>query len=202
MKSIKSLILIIALASQLFLSQVLLAKDKVPPQPDNLFPRVKIETNIGKIIVELDRNRAPITVNNFLSYVVDGTYDGTIFHRVAPEFVVQGGGYDILYNPKKQKKPIFNESGNGLKNDMYTIAMAREDDPHSATNQFYFNLADNDSLNPGRGWGYTVFGVVMEGEDVIDTIGRAKTHKHEKLGWDEVPVQQYIIKSVTLLPEQ
>ena len=170
-------------------------------QPDNLFPRVKIITNVGDIIVELDRNRAPITVNNFLTYVVTGRYDGTIFHRVVAEFVVQGGGYDILYNPKSQEKPIFNESGNGLKNEIYTIAMAREDDPHSATSQFYFNLSDNTNLDPGSTWGYTVFGVVMEGESVVDTIGRAQTHRNEKLGWDEVPVKQFVVKKVEVLPE-
>ncbi|MCW8878475.1 MAG: peptidylprolyl isomerase [Kangiellaceae bacterium] len=170
-------------------------------QPDNLFPKVKLTTNVGDIVVELDRNRAPITVNNFLTYVVTGRYDGTIFHRVVTEFVVQGGGYDILYNPKDQEKPIFNESGNGLKNEMYSIAMAREDDPHSATNQFYFNLADNTNLDPGSTWGYAVFGVVMEGESVIDTIGRAKTHRNEKLGWDEVPVRQFVVKKVEVLPE-
>lgn len=186
----------------MFLSVSVFAKDGSEVQADNLFPRVKIETSVGNIVVELDRNRAPITVNNFLSYVVDGSYDGTVIHRVVPEFVVQGGGYDILFNPKDQKKPIFNESGNGLKNEMYSIAMAREDDPHSATNQFYFNLADNTGLDPGKGWGYAVFGMVMEGEDVLDTIGRAKTHKHQELGWDEVPVEKYVIKKVTVLAEE
>ncbi|WP_210330356.1 peptidylprolyl isomerase [Aliikangiella sp. G2MR2-5] len=170
-------------------------------QPDNLFPKVLLETNVGNIVVELNRHRAPITSNNFLTYVVSGRYDGTVIHRVVPEFVVQGGGYDILYHPKKQDKPIFNESGNGLKNTAYTIAMAREEDPHSATNQFYFNLADNDNLDPGKSWGYSVFGLVLEGEEVLDTIGRAETHYHTELGWDEVPVKQFVVKKATLINE-
>ncbi len=168
-------------------------------QKDNLFPTVKLVTNVGDIVVELDRHKAPITVNNFLSYVVAGAYNQTVFHRVVENFVVQGGGYDKSFQPKDQFAPIFNESGNGLKNEMYTIAMARQDDPHSATNQFYFNINDNDNLDPGSTWGYTVFGVVMEGEAVIDTIGRAKTHYHEKLGWQDVPVENYMLIRVEVV---
>lgn len=171
-------------------------------QPDNLFPQVKIETQFGNIIVELDRHRAPITANNFLGYVISGTYDGTIFHRVVKDFVVQGGGYDILYNPKKQSKPIYNESGNGLKNKSYTIAMAREADPHSATNQFYFNLSDNNTLDPGRDWGYAVFGTLMQGEEVLDLISSAVTHTSPELGWDEVPKNTIIIKKISVLVEE
>ncbi|TQV89102.1 peptidyl-prolyl cis-trans isomerase [Aliikangiella coralliicola] len=171
-------------------------------QPDNLFPRVLLETAVGKVLIELDRDRAPITVNNFLAYVVAGSYDGTVFHRVVRDFVVQGGGYDILYNPRDQREPIFNESGNGLKNEMYSIAMARESDPHSATNQFYFNMADNESLNPGKDWGYTVFGMVMEGGEVLDLIARAQTHTNPELGWDEVPIKQIVLKKATLLKEE
>jgi peptidyl-prolyl cis-trans isomerase A (cyclophilin A) len=171
-------------------------------QPDNLFPTVKFETNVGNIIVELDRNKAPITTNNFLTYVVTGAYDGTIFHRVVENFVVQGGGYDVLYHARKQNQPIFNESGNGLKNEAYTIAMARENNPHSATNQFYFNMQDNDSLDPGKSWGYAVFGMVMEGTDILDLINGALTHKNKELGWDEVPINKITLKAVVVLPEK
>lgn len=171
-------------------------------QPDNLFPSVRFETNIGNIVVELDRNKAPITTNNFLTYVVAGSYDGTIFHRIVKDFVVQGGGYDVLYHERKQNKAIFNESGNGLKNEAYTIAMAREAKPHSATNQFYFNMQDNDSLDPGKTWGYAVFGMVMEGTDILDLMSGAITHRNTELGWDEVPVKKIVLKQVVILPEQ
>ncbi|MET1256561.1 peptidylprolyl isomerase [Aliikangiella maris] len=185
-----------------FFSVTCLANDGAKIQPDNLFPRVQLDTPAGKIIVELDRSRAPITVNNFLAYAADGTYDGTIFHRVVADFVVQGGGYDQLYNPKKQNKPIFNESGNGLKNKMYTVGMARESNPHSATSQFYFNLSDNDNLDPGRDWGYTVFGIVVEGIEIIDMIGKAQTETNPQLGWENVPVKPILLKKATILKEE
>lgn len=184
-----------------FFSFSTFASDGSEIQPDNFFPKVQLETKVGKIIVELDRTLAPITVNNFLAYAKKGTYDQTIFHRVIADFVVQGGGYDVTYQERKQMKPIFNESGNGLKNQLYTIAMAREKNPHSATSQFYFNLGDNTSLDPGKGWGYTVFGMVMEGSDVLDLIAGVKTHTHPVLGWKDVPVKEIILKKVTILPE-
>ena len=134
-------------------------KDGSHVQPDNYYPRVKMVTSMGDIIVELDRSRAPITVNNFLRYVDMRSYEETIFHRIVPDFVVQGGGYDTNFVEKPSLGKIFNESGNGLKNKMYNITMARQDDPHSATRQFFFNMAKNDSLDPGRNWGYTVFRV-------------------------------------------
>ncbi len=201
------LILVLLLSCNAFFAESFLAADTLKQQsnliqPDNFFPQVKIETNIGNIIVELDRLRAPITTNNFLSYVVTGAYDGTIFHRVVKDFVVQGGGYDILYNERTQQKAIFNESGNGLKNQKYTIAMARVDDPHSATNQFYFNMADNKSLDPGKTWGYTVFGLVMQGSEVLDLISNSQVHFNKELGWDEVPINPIIIKKIILIKQE
>jgi peptidyl-prolyl cis-trans isomerase A (cyclophilin A) len=171
-------------------------------QPDNLFPQVKLSTSMGEITVELDRHRAPITVNNFLAYAVSGHYDGTIFHRVIKDFVIQGGGYDVLYQPRKTLKPIFNESGNGLKNEIYSIAMAREDNPHSANNQFYFNMQGNTNLDPGKTWGYTVFGVVMQGSEVLDKINNVATDYKSPLDWQDVPVKPIVLKSVVLLDEE
>ncbi|MFT6732546.1 MAG: peptidyl-prolyl cis-trans isomerase A (cyclophilin A) [Polaribacter sp.] len=171
-------------------------------QPDDLFPRVQFDTTAGKIIVELDRLRAPITSNNFIYYVTNGSYDGTIFHRVVKAFVVQGGGYDEQFTERKSESSIYNESGNGLKNEMFTIAMAREHDPHSAMRQFYFNMADNDNLDPGRAWGYTVFGTVTEGEDALELIANTKVHRHEQLDWENVPIKAIFLKKATLLKPQ
>ena len=145
-------------------------------QPDNYYPRVKIETTMGDIVVELDRRRAPITVNNFLRYVDKRAYEDTIFHRIVPGFVVQGGGYTADFNGKSNFPDIFNESGNGLTNDLHTIAMARQGDPHTANRQFFFNVNDNSSLNPGRDWGYAVFGVIVEGEDIVDAMSEYRYH--------------------------
>lgn len=176
-------------------------------QKDNAFPQVKIITSMGEIVVELDRRKAPLTVNNFLSYVADGGYEGTVFHRVEhdPEqerdFVIQGGGYDKKYDGMYTGVSIPNESGNGLKNDMYTIAMAYQDrKPHSATRQFFFNMNDNDHLNPGRDWGFAVFGYVMEGTETLDKIMRVETGCHDKLGWCFVPKTPVEIVKVQVLP--
>ena len=169
-------------------------------QPNNYYPRVKMVTSMGDIIVELDRSRAPITVNNFLRYVDKRSYEGTIFHRIVPEFVVQGGGYDTNFVIKPSFGKIFNESGNGLKNKMYNITMAREKDPHSATRQFFFNMDNNDSLDPGRKWGYTAFGMIVEGYEVLDKIAKVKTDYDATYGWSDVPVEQVILKKVIVLP--
>ena len=139
-------------------------------QPDNYYPRVKLETSMGEIIIELDRRRAPITTNNFLRYVSKNGYNGTLFHRVVPNFVVQGGGYNKDFEQKPSYPEIFNESGNGMKNELYTVAMARQNQPHSATRQFFFNVNDNPSLDPGKEWGYAVFGMVVEGQEVVDKM--------------------------------
>lgn len=136
--------------------------------------RVRLETSDGIVVLELDRKRAPSTVANFVQYVRDGHYDGTLFHRVIPGFVVQGGGYTIQWQEKPTRAPIRNEAKNGLSNLRGTIAMARTDDPHSATAQFYINLADNTRLDT-LGGGYTVFGRVVEGMEVIDKIAAIPT---------------------------
>lgn len=167
--------------------------------PNELFPVVELQTTTGKIKVELDRMRAPITVNNFLFYVKSGSYDGTIFHRVEKDFVIQGGGYDAAYKERDRVASIFNESGNGLKNEMFTIAMARDDDPHSAERQFYFNLADNEGLDPGKTWGYAVFGLVLEGEDVLLRIAETPVHTHPKLLWENVPTGFITLKKAIII---
>lgn len=169
-------------------------------QPDNLFPKVKLVTSEGDIIVELDRSRAPLTVNNFLSYVKRNAYNNTVFHRLIPDFVLQGGGYTPDYKEIDRLPAVFNESGNGLKNQTGTIAMARLNDPHSATSQFYINLRDNPSLDPGSRWGYTVFGEVREGFEVIERIQQRATGLSEQTGWPDVPVEPIILKQVILLP--
>lgn len=147
-----------------------------PPAPVSLAPaptqpEVKFVTTEGSFVVQLNPARAPLTVKNFLAYVRSGFYNGTIFHRVIPGFVIQGGGYTVKYQEKKTRKPIPNESGNGLSNARGTIAMARNNAPHSATSQFYINLADNSKLDPQPGrWGYAVFGKVVSGMKVVDKI--------------------------------
>lgn len=192
------LMVIIAIVS---LPALAAGKDGSHIQPNNLYPRVQIETDLGTLIVELDRRRAPITVNNFLRYVEKGSYDNTVFHRIVPGFVVQGGGYDAEFNELPAFGQIFNESGNGLKNDMYTIAMAREDAPHTAKRQFFFNVIDNEFLNPGRKWGYAVFGLVLEGAEVVDKLAQVETAYNMELGWRDVPVENVMLKKIILLPE-
>ena len=168
--------------------------------PDNLFPQVKLETSMGIIIVELDRVRAPITVDNFLSYVVNGQYDNTIFHRVVPEFIVQGGGYNPNLELQTVNENIINESGNGLKNEIGTIAMAKERRPHSANRQFFFNVADNSSLDPGRRWGYAVFGAIVEGQEVVNAMAKVTTDYNGEMSWEDVPVEPIILIKASLLP--
>lgn len=173
-----------------------------PIDPDNLYPQVKFETSMGDMIIELDRVRAPLTVDNFLQYVVNGEYDDTIFHRVVAEYVVQGGGFNTQLEAKEVKSTVVNESGNGLKNELGTIAMARENKPHSANRQFYFNASDNSNLDPGRNWGYTVFGVIIEGEEIMEAMAKVKTDYNDILGWEDVPVEPIVLKKATLLPSQ
>jgi peptidyl-prolyl cis-trans isomerase B (cyclophilin B) len=143
---------------------------------------IRLHTNHGTISLDLDAERAPKTVANFLSYVKSGHYDGTIFHRVINGFMIQGGGFQPGMSQKPTQAPIENEAGNGLKNDKYTIAMARTSDPHSATAQFFINVADNAFLNhtapTGQGWGYCVFGKVVEGFDVVDKIKTVPTGRY------------------------
>ena len=183
----------------LFLSLTCHAKD-AEIDPDNLFPQVKLETSMGVIIVELDRIRAPLTVNNFLTYVISGEYNNTIFHRIIDDFIVQGGAYDAKFTAKELGKNIVNESGNGLKNEMGTIAMAKENRPHTANRQFFFNLADNTTLDPGRKWGYAVFGAIVEGEEVLEAIAKVPTDYNEAMAWNDVPVKPVTLIKATLLP--
>ena len=174
----------------------------LPPEvlADNLFPTVRLETSRGDIVVELNRMRAPAAVNNFLRYVLDGSYDGTIFHRVIPEFVVQGGGYTESFEERPNYGPVINESGNGLTNAVGTIAMARFSEPHSATRQFYFNLGSNANLDPGgRSWGYTVFGDVIEGFDVLNDIASVPTDYSEQLDAPDVPVEPVVLKQISVI---
>ena len=170
--------------------------------PENSFPSVRLETTMGDIVVELNRLRAPVSSNNFLRYVLEGKYDKTIFHRVMAGFVVQGGGYSETLEEPELHAPIINESGNGLKNMPMTIAMARYDDPHSATNQFYFNMAANSSLDPNsRSWGYAVFGQVISGQEVVEAIAAVATGYNENLDASDVPLVPVKILSATVLEE-
>lgn len=161
---------------------------------------VLIKTNKGDITVKLDAEKAPVTVQNFLDYTKDGFYNGTIFHRVIPGFMIQGGGFDGSFSQKKTKDPIKNEAGNGLKNKRGSLAMARTSDPNSATAQFFINLTDNDFLNytsaTPQGYGYAVFGEVTEGMDVVDTIAKVQTGN--KNGHQNVPVDNVVIESITV----
>lgn len=161
---------------------------------------VKLTTNMGTIIVELNKSRAPITVDNFLTYVESGFYDDTLFHRIIPGFVIQGGGLDLQENEKPTLAAIVNESGNGLSNIQWTIAMAREEDPHTATSQFYFNIGDNERLDPSAsGWGYAVFGQVVQGEDVLSAMSLVPTETNPKLDWPDFPVTDVILLKAELL---
>ena len=165
-------------------------------------PKVELHiANHGVITLELDQGKAPKTVANFLSYVNKGHYNNTIFHRVIPGFMVQGGGMKPGMKEKKGDKPIDNEANNGLKNLNYTVAMARTGDPHSATAQFFINVADNGFLNhtavSAQGWGYAVFGKVVAGTDVVDKIKTVKTSRN---GYhDDVPVEDVIIEKALAL---
>ena len=156
------------------------------------YPQVEIVTTSGSFIIELDRNRAPLSVENFLSYVEEGFYENTIFHRVIEGFVIQAGGYTTEFGEKKTKPDIANESGNGLKNRRMYLGMARSNEPHTASSQFYINLVDNFSLDPmPTRWGYTVFGEVISGFEVIDAIGQSATQNFQ--GLQDVPVAPIII---------
>ncbi len=161
---------------------------------------VTLKTNNGDIVLELYAAKAPITAENFLQYVKDGFYDGTIFHRVIRDFMIQGGGFDKDMNQKATRAPIKNEADNGLKNDKYTIAMARTSDPHSATAQFFINVANNAFLDYSsptpRGWGYAVFGKVVKGQEVVDAIAGVNTTKHYP--HSDVPVEPTVINKAEI----
>ena len=161
---------------------------------------VTLKTSLGDIKIQLDVEKAPLTVSNFLSYANEGHYDGTIFHRVIPQFMIQGGGFGADMVKKASKSPVRNEANNGLLNEAYTIAMARTNDPHSATSQFFINTKTNLNLNHSGentiGWGYAVFGKVVEGQAVVDAIEKVQTTN--RAGHANVPVENVVIDAVTV----
>jgi len=164
-------------------------------------PRVKVSTNLGDFVISLDAAKAPKTVANFLAYVNDGFYNGTVFHRVIDGFMVQGGGFEPGLKQKTTKAEIENEANNGLKNNKYTVAMARTSAPHSASSQFFINVANNEFLNhtapTANGWGYAVFGEVVEGQDVVDKMKAVKTGNS---GFHQnVPVQDIVITKAVVV---
>jgi cyclophilin family peptidyl-prolyl cis-trans isomerase len=171
---------------------------------------VELETSEGKIVLELDAEKAPKTVANFLEYVSDGHYEGTVFHRVIKGFMIQGGGMDGNLKEKPTKPPVRNEAGNGLTNEKYTVAMARTNDPHSATSQFFINTAANGFLNRAEaqdGFGYTVFGKVIEGMEVVDKIESTKTISKPNPSFpamlmSDVPAEPVVLKSAKVLEPQ
>ena len=164
-------------------------------------PKINVQTNQGSFVITLDAEKAPKTVENFLAYVKDGFFDGTVFHRVINGFMIQGGGFEPGLKQKQTKAPIQNEANNGLKNDEYTVAMARTSYPHSATAQFFVNVANNDFLNHSsptpNGWGYAVLGKVTEGTEVIDKL---KTVKTANSGFHQnVPVEDIVIEKAVVV---
>ena len=166
-------------------------------------PVVELDTNMGASVIELNEEKAPKTVENFLNYVKSGHYDGTIFHRIIDGFMIQGGGMDAEMNEKATNAPVENEADNGLKNDKGTIAMARTQDPHSATSQFFVNVKDNDFLNHSgknmQGWGYTVFGKVTSGMDVIEKMRGVPTGRFGMHA--DVPKEPVVINSATIITQ-
>jgi peptidyl-prolyl cis-trans isomerase B (cyclophilin B) len=168
-------------------------------KPGNQAVVVVIETSKGDITLELDKEKAPKTVENFLMYINEGFYDGTIFHRVIKRFMIQGGGYDQSYDKRETRGPILNEADNGLKNNRGTVSMARTGDPHSATAQFFINHKDNAALdhrNKGAGWGYAVFGHVVKGMDVVDAIAAVKTGRGGPFPKD-APQEMVVINKIS-----
>ena len=172
-----------------------------PPTYKGKPPMVKLHTNHGNITLQLDAEKAPATVQNFLNYVRSGFYDGTIFHRVIDGFMLQGGGFEPGMDQKATLAPIQNEAANGLKNEMYTVAMARTSDPHSATAQFFINVKDNSFLDytapNANGYGYCVFGKVVEGKEVVDEIRKVKTGTRN--GFQDVPQVDVVISKAEIV---
>ena len=167
--------------------------------PDVTYPELTIDTNVGQVVVELDRQRAPLSVNNFLHLVKNKAFDDNIVHRVVPDYVIQTGAFKADLTSVISCGKLFNESGNGLSNDRGTLAMARYDDPHSAESSFYINLKDNANLDPNKkSWGYTVFGYVISGMEVVDQMAQVKTEFNAQLDAQDVPVKPIQIISVRL----
>ncbi|BBF84334.1 peptidyl-prolyl cis-trans isomerase PpiB [Aquitalea magnusonii] len=162
---------------------------------------IKLTTNFGEIVLELFHDKAPVTAANFEEYVKSGHYDGTIFHRVINGFMIQGGGFDAEMKQKDTRDPIKNEANNGVSNKTYTVAMARTMDPHSASAQFFINVADNDFLDfkseTTQGWGYAVFGQVVEGQEVVDRIKTVRTGRSG--GHQDVPVEAVVVEKAEII---
>ena len=177
-----------------------ISKEKENMSTETTSQTVILKTSLGDIHIELDAEKAPASAANFVSYVNDGHYNGTVFHRVIPGFMIQGGGFEPGMTQKPVKAPIANEANNGLTNDAFTIAMARTGDPHSATAQFFINVNDNSSLNfsseTGNGWGYAVFGRVTQGQDIVKLIEAVDTGRSGPHG--DVPLADVVIESMTL----
>jgi cyclophilin family peptidyl-prolyl cis-trans isomerase len=188
----------LAVVAVLALGSVSLAAAQAPAPAAKPNPRVTLDTSKGKIVVELFPDKAPLTVANFLQYVKSGFYDGVIFHRVIPDFMVQTGGFTPGMEQKPTKGQITNESDNGLRNERGTLAMARLSAPHTASSQFFINLKDNRSLDHSpRGWGYTVFGKVVEGMEVVDAVATVRTTTKGPHG--NVPVEAVTIKKASVV---
>ena len=172
-------------------------------QAGNADPVIKLETTMGDIVIRLNERKAPITCANFVQYVKSGHYDGTIFHRVIKDFMIQGGGFADNMKEKPTHAPIRNEANNGLKNEKYTIAMARTKDPHSASAQFFINTRNNNFLDfksqKNGEWGYAVFGKVIQGQNVVNQIEKAATGR--RAGHDDVPTEPVIIKKAVFLEQ-
>ncbi len=199
----KKLLISACLMTLLIAPAAFAQEEKAQDEAPSVNPRVELATSLGVIVIELNPTKAPLSVENFLSYVKDGFYNGTVFHRVIPRFMVQGGGFTTEMVKKPTKDAIQNEADNGLSNDRGTIAMARTNAPHSATAQFFINTVDNEPLNHSgknpRGWGYAVFGEVVKGMDVVDAIEKVRTGVHGS-GMRDVPQQTVIIEKARVLP--
>lgn len=195
---LRNLILLISMAL-ILIPAAGLAKPK-----ERSKPLVKLETSLGEIVLELNPEKAPATTANFLQYVKDGFYNGTIFHRVINGFMIQGGGFDANMQQKTTRAPIKNEADNGLSNDSYTIAMARTMDPHSASGQFFINVANNKMLNhrdkSPQGWGYAVFGKVVKGQEVVDKIKAVATGNRGM--YQNVPLEAVTITKATVVEKK
>ena len=177
------------------------AQEAFEPSQESDEPRVRVVTTAGSFVIQLDRVRAPLTVAAFLDYVRKGHYEGTIFHRVIPGFIAQGGGYTKDFELKPTEGTVVNESGNGLSNMRGTVGLARTNEPHSGTSQFYINLADNLDLNPRpTRWGYAVFGTVVEGMEVVDEIGHSPTGAGGPFDRN-VPIDPVVIERIEILRE-
>jgi peptidyl-prolyl cis-trans isomerase B (cyclophilin B) len=192
---------VLVLSMMLFLTTTLsFAKENTMPVTQ---PKVKLTTSLGEIIIQLNTEKAPVSSANFLMYVNEGFYNGTIFHRVIPDFMAQGGGFDTGFNQKAVHAPIKNEADNGLTNLRGTLAMARTSDPNSATAQFFINLKDNSFLNhtsqTSNGWGYAVFGEVIEGMDVVDAMAKQATGNRG--GHQDVPKTDIVIEKAEVVKD-